>query len=264
MTSCHAPRINPQTGHREGCVCTPCAAFDSGMTVEEFRAFVQETRTPEYQARAWDRLSRSVYDSACVEPENAVKAHTSRPAAPASRPAAGPSEKQAAFIRTLVSERPECGITDVDALLPTLTPGRDGTASGLITSLLAMPKGTPAAAPKAAAYSTPTPTVTVPAGRYAVTSRTGNNDLDFYKVDAGKGRWAGRTFVSRVIGGHPDFTLRGAEADAALTQITDAGVEAAGLLYGQTIGRCCRCNHSLTDESSRAAGIGPECATKGW
>ena len=37
----------------------------------------------------------------------------------------------------------------------------------------------------------------------------------------------------------------------------------AAIMYGQTIGRCCRCNIQLTDEDSRKYGIGPECV-KYW
>lgn len=98
----------------------------------------------------------------------------------------------------------------------------------------------------------------VPAGHYAVASATGNNDLDFYRVDHGTGQWAGRTFVKRIIGGRPDVNVRQAEAADALARIA-ADADAAAR-YGREVGRCCRCNRHLTDEASRAAGIGPECA----
>ncbi len=110
-----------------------------------------------------------------------------------------------------------------------------------------------------AAPATPQATPQVPEGHYAVTSRTGNNDLDFYRVDHGKGKWAGRTFVKRIIGGHPDQNLSRNESPLALAQIEAAGPEAAAQLYGQEVGRCCRCNRHLTDETSRQLGIGPEC-----
>ena len=101
----------------------------------------------------------------------------------------------------------------------------------------------------------------VPAGHYAVASKTGNNDLDFFRVDRPtEGRWAGYTFVKRVIGGHPEYAVRGAEAKAVLARI--AADPDAGFRYGREIGRCCRCNRTLTDEASRAAGIGPDCATR--
>ena len=107
----------------------------------------------------------------------------------------------------------------------------------------------------------PTDTPDVAEGHYAVPSATGNNDLDFYRVDRPtEGRWAGRTFVKRIIGGHPDTPVRGAEARDALERIA-LDAEAAALLYGQTIGRCSICNHRLTRKYSRmVTGYGPDCA----
>jgi len=99
----------------------------------------------------------------------------------------------------------------------------------------------------------------VPAGHYAVRSLTGNNDLDFFRVDRpDEGRWAGYTFVKRVIGGRPDTAVRGATARAALAAIAQDPDKAA-LAYGLELGRCFVCNRSLTDETSRALGIGPDC-----
>lgn len=105
----------------------------------------------------------------------------------------------------------------------------------------------------------------VPAGHYATPSRTGNNDLDFWTVDRPtEGRWAGYTFVKRVIGGHEDQSVRGSEARQALEAIVAEGLEQVARRYGQEIGRCGRCNRSLTDETSRAYGIGPDCRSKEW
>lgn len=126
-----------------------------------------------------------------------------------------------------------------------------GDVSLLIEELKAMPDGR---------YPLETP-----AGHYATESRTGNNDLDFWVVDRPtEGRWAGYTFVSRVIGGHEDQRVRGSEARQALEAIIAAGPEQAARRYGQEIGRCGRCNRHLTDETSRTFGLGPECRTKGW
>jgi hypothetical protein len=100
----------------------------------------------------------------------------------------------------------------------------------------------------------------IPAGHYAVKSLTGNNDLDFYRVDRPQeGRWAGRTFVKRIIGGNPDEQVRGKIARQALEAIQNAGPEEAMALYGREIGQCGKCNRHLTDEKSRALGIGPVC-----
>jgi uncharacterized protein DUF6011 len=103
----------------------------------------------------------------------------------------------------------------------------------------------------------------VPAGHYAVKSLTGNNDLDFFRVDRPtEGPWAGRTFVKRVIGGKPDSPVRGRTMREALEAILAEGVEAARLRYGREIGQCWKCNRHLTDELSRQRGIGPDCYTK--
>lgn len=104
----------------------------------------------------------------------------------------------------------------------------------------------------------------VPSGHYAIPS-TGTNDLVFYKVKAPtEGKWAGRVFVDMVVGGHDDQSVRRDAVAGILDRIVAAGVEHSARLYGQEIGRCCRCNRTLTDEESRRNGIGPECATKGF
>jgi len=111
-------------------------------------------------------------------------------------------------------------------------------------------------APKAQTSNLPE----VPEGFYAVASRTGNNDLDFFSVDRpSEGRWAGSVFVKRVIGGHVDTPVRGAEARSALEAIVEQGISESGALYGREIGRCYVCNRHLTDELSRELGIGPTC-----
>jgi hypothetical protein len=104
----------------------------------------------------------------------------------------------------------------------------------------------------------------VPAGHYATKSLTGNNDLDFWRVDRPEqGQWAGRTFVKRVIGGKPNAPVRGRTMFAALEAILEAGVDVAGTLYGTELGQCRKCNRHLTDETSRALGIGPDCRSQG-
>jgi len=51
---------------------------------------------------------------------------------------------------------------------------------------------------------------------------------------------------------------RGGRRTAILTNI-QGGWREASELYGRTIGRCGRCNRTLTDAVSRARGIGPDC-----
>lgn len=175
---------------------------------------------------------------------------------------------QVGFIRSLASERvvPIAGKDQNEAwrirIVECAQGGKAVTkseASDAITWLKDQPKQ-----PTVAIKSGPLEVPDVPAGHYAVSSATGNNDLDFFRVDRPtEGQWAGRTFVKRVIGGHPDFAVRGAQAKAALEAILEADPAKAAQRYGQEIGRCFKCNRHLTDETSRALGIGPECRKKG-
>jgi Family of unknown function (DUF6011) len=97
----------------------------------------------------------------------------------------------------------------------------------------------------------------VPAGHYAIRS-TGANDLVFYRVDRPtKGNYAGRTFVKMIVGGKPDQNVRRDHVAGILERI--AADPDAGTRYGQELGQCCQCNRTLTDETSRRLGIGPEC-----
>lgn len=103
----------------------------------------------------------------------------------------------------------------------------------------------------------------VPEGRYATPTLTGNNDIDFWKVDRPtEGQWAGYVFVKRVIGGHPDVQVRGKQKLAALQAIKSYGIDEAHTLFGAALGICWRCGRHLTDETSRSLGIGPECRSK--
>jgi hypothetical protein len=100
----------------------------------------------------------------------------------------------------------------------------------------------------------------VPLGYYAIPSRKGN-DLDFFCIKAGKGKWEGRTFVNEVIGGRVAFGVRLSrdEQAAAVEGILAVGIEAARKRYADEIGNCWNCNKLLTDDESRALGIGPVC-----
>jgi hypothetical protein len=56
--------------------------------------------------------------------------------------------------------------------------------------------------------------------------------------------------------------------DAMVTvarKIVDADPKVAMLRYGQELGQCGHCYRTLTNDESRAVGIGPVCrAKKGW
>jgi hypothetical protein len=106
-----------------------------------------------------------------------------------------------------------------------------------------------------------TPPPTIPPGYYAVPSRTGHNDLDFWRVDEPVvgGQWDGFVPVVRVVGGHSDIKVRGKERFSALEAIAKHGIEESGMLYARELKRCRRCNITLSDQQSRDRGFGPDC-----
>lgn len=180
--------------------------------------------------------------------DNGLGGTTTRPV----RQGVPATPKQLTFVKQLMEDRDLTGVTvpDVDGLTKT-------EASQFIDAALRAPFKAKAKVKTTGGYPD------VPEGHYAVPSATGNNDLDFYRVDRPtEGRWAGRTFVKVVIGGHPDYAVKGVHAVAVLNRILDFGVEPAAIQYGQQIGRCYRCNRHLTDETSRRLGIGPDCRSK--
>ncbi len=143
--------------------------------------------------------------------------------------------------------------------MPTLTPGKGGSASALISGLLATPR--PAEKPQVGKVDP-----TVPAGRYAIPSG-GHNDLAFYKVDHGKEgtRWQGYVFLAQLVGGGREYAVKDRAARSTILGRIAEDVETASRTYGREYGHCGVCNLPLTDEASRAAGIGPICLAKqGW
>lgn len=107
--------------------------------------------------------------------------------------------------------------------------------------------------------STATPTrFTAPAGFYAIVW-PGNGKTYFYRVQVGKPgtKWAGYRFITRQSS--DEFVRLSPEGQAAAWPLILADIDGARRLYGQEIGRCGCCHKTLTDETSRAYGIGPEC-----
>lgn len=102
---------------------------------------------------------------------------------------------------------------------------------------------------------------TVPAGRYAIEV---DGKLGFFKVDQPtEGRWAGYTFVKQMAS-DTEYAVRGDRKDLVLSAIANAP-QAASIRYGREIGKCGVCGRTLTNEESRAAGIGPICRGElGW
>lgn len=86
--------------------------------------------------------------------------------------------------------------------------------------------------------------------------------VKFYRVKMMTGgNWSGKVFVDAQAS--DDFWP--VRAPAALEWILGgivADPQSAATLYGTELGQCYRCNRTLTDETSRALGIGPECRSK--
>jgi hypothetical protein len=103
------------------------------------------------------------------------------------------------------------------------------------------------------------PAVDVPAGRYAIVTDDGT--VKFYRVDRPtEGRWAGYTFVKVQASEEWHRVARNAQAPV-LAAIAEDPIGAMRR-YGLELGRCGNCGRLLTDETSRAHGIGPDCAER--
>jgi Family of unknown function (DUF6011) len=108
----------------------------------------------------------------------------------------------------------------------------------------------------------------IPVGYYATPSRTGANDLDFWKVEHEEdGKWAGWNFVKRVLGGGSEgqtrlIKVRMPEQRAALAAIAEQGTEESRMLYAVNMKRCTKCNRDLSDDLSRERGMGRDCWDK--
>lgn len=98
-------------------------------------------------------------------------------------------------------------------------------------------------------------------GRYAV-ELDDDHGMRYFKVDRPTdGRWRGYTFVDEQAS-DDYWPVKDRTRRAAVLAAIAVDPHAALIRYGRTIGACGRCGRTLTDESSRAAGIGPECAKR--
>jgi Family of unknown function (DUF6011) len=97
----------------------------------------------------------------------------------------------------------------------------------------------------------------VEAGWYALQEAEGV--VKFYKVDRPtEGKWKGYTFLSAQASDE-FYPIKNKSLKAGILEAIALDSQAAMALYGREIGRCGKCNRTLTDEESRAYGIGPKC-----
>ena len=108
-------------------------------------------------------------------------------------------------------------------------------------------------------------------GYFALPCKTGNNDLDFVRVGTNQGKFNpsdnGKRRVQRFLGGQGPIQISYAEAmlfAKAIAALSDTERSAAKELFGQALGYCGCCGKPLTDQESRAKGIGPVCDGKAY
>jgi len=105
----------------------------------------------------------------------------------------------------------------------------------------------------------PAATTEVPAGRYALRTEDG---VKFYRLDRPtQGKWAGYTFL-KVQASDDLFPIKNPNEKARIINAIAEDVLGAERLYGMELGKCSRCGRTLTDETSRSYGIGPDCRNK--
>lgn len=102
-------------------------------------------------------------------------------------------------------------------------------------------------------------------GRYAIQHpEVTEGVLKFYKVKKPtEGRWAGFVFLDAGRGGnHGDLqwtAIKDVSYKKQVLELINQNPREAGERFGREVGACYNCGRSLTDETSRALGIGPDC-----
>lgn len=164
------------------------------------------------------------------------------------------TEAQAKFVTDIATTRE--GVTEamLESLKARLLQGfAKSAASAFITSYKDMPRKA-APAPVATTEGTE-----VPAGRYALRV---DGVVKFYRLDRPtEGKWAGYTFLKAQASDELYPIRNRAEKERIIAEI-GRDIQAAATLYGVELGRCYECGRKLTDETSRALGIGPDCRSK--
>lgn len=99
--------------------------------------------------------------------------------------------------------------------------------------------------------------------RFAIKNLAGANDLSFWWVSAHKDQRGTFYKLRQVIGGGRREEVRDPQRMIDIAKrINEAGAREAMILFGQELGSCGHCGRELTNEESRAAGIGPVCRSK--
>lgn len=100
-------------------------------------------------------------------------------------------------------------------------------------------------------------------GYYALSEEQTGDKIRFFRVERpAKGKWAGKTFIKEQ-GGSEFYPVEPKGRGYAYLTLIAEDPQAAGMLYAEKLDKCTRCNRTLTDPESRAAGMGPDCRAKG-
>jgi hypothetical protein len=182
------------------------------------------------------------------------------------------SEAQAKWIIDIATTRVLPTGATAESVLVRLEQGFAKFAgSQFITKYKDLPRATPAmveaVAPGASTEEIKTgPVVTVEKfhsgapkvadGRYAVEHE---GTLKFYKVK--NGRKPGFVFLD-VQASDDWFSIRNPRRIQEILALIAEDELSAARRYGMELGKCSRCGRTLTDETSRAYGIGPDCRAK--
>lgn len=180
-----------------------------------------------------------------------------------------PTEKQVSYLKSLVVERTDHGITDVDAVVKDLS--RD-QASELIDRLLAKPKVEKSAFPADISGEIPkhgTYTVVFADDSYiTIRIRKPHPKANFVVAEYlfGPDNTSDfRRFAREAVGGFRVNPGGDKESQCvlglkALVSASEKELADMGFKYALASGNCYRCGRTLTVPASVSAGLGPKCA----
>ena len=227
------------------------------MAKEELRS-TYETKGTAYQPKA-KRESTTKWAKSNVDTN--WSHDTNRGEFPARQPGNLITRKQADFAFSLMNDIAamlgKSPLEDQDGFYEMVKGVSRIKGSEMITSLKVERDKLKVEKPAAAAPVAPATGAKVSDGRYAVEHQ---GVLKFYKVNTPTdGRWAGFTFVD-VYASDERHAIRNRATRNEILALIAVDETGAAQRYGQEIGKCGRCGRTLTDETSRARGIGPDCA----
>ncbi len=207
----------------------PATPAQLGFIASLARDLGYELQTPRDKAHA----------SLIIEGAKAALTKARREGTAAARPERKATEGQVAYLTDLLATRVAPEGSDYTLIDPATLSFAD--ASLAIDVLSKRPRATAATAAHG-----------IREGRYAYQPE--GEQAMFLRVSR-----TGRVYSQAGPSEHP---YRGTDTDA-LRWIA-ANQKDAAALYGKLLGVCGRCSRELTDEDSRARGLGPICASKAW